>query len=132
MATTTTTQKEYVIPLENKPGSLAEVTSALGKANINILGYLLEAQGEFGIFRFITNDPTKTEGWLRQASRPFRTNEVIAVSAPSNPGELGRLTTTLSKSGVNITASYPTSVNNALGIAFAVDNLAGARKALGG
>lgn len=126
---TTTTQKEFVIPLENKPGTLADVATSLGKANINIIGYLVQAQGEYGIVRMITSDPAKTEGWLKQTNRPFRMNEVVWTPVKPQPGELGRIATALSKSGVNITATYPTENG---GLAFCVDNVPSARKALGG
>lgn len=129
---TPTTQREFVIPLENKPGTLAEVATALGKANINIQGYLLEAQGDFGVYRFIPSDPSKTEGWLKQSNRPYRTNEVITVPVMDKPGELGRLCTNLSKSGVNVTASYPTNTPNGIGIAFCVNDVQSARKSLSG
>lgn len=122
-----TTQREFVIPLENRPGTLGEITSALGKANVNIIGYLCESQGDFGVLRIITNDPTKTESWLKQSNRPYRSNEVVWTPISSKPGELGRLATSLSKSGINILSSYPTENG---GIAFCVDNVPGARKVL--
>lgn len=125
----TTTQKEFVIPLENKPGTLAEVATSLGKANINIIGYLVQAQGEYGIVRLITSDPAKTEGWLKQTNHAYRTNEVVWTPVKPQPGELGRITTQLSNSGVNITATYPTENG---GLAFCVDNVQSARKVLGG
>lgn len=125
----TTTQKEFVIPLENRPGTLAEVASSLGKANVNIIGYLVQAQGEYGVVRIITSDPAKTEGWLKQTNRAYRVNEVVWTPVQPQPGELGRIATILSKSGVNIHATYPTENS---GLAFAVDNVPGARKALGG
>ena len=132
MPNTPTTQKEYVIPLENRPGTLTEVTSALGKANVNILGYLLEAQGDFGVFRFTTNEPGKTESWLKSTNRPYRANDVITVPVPNNPGELGRITSTLAKSGVNVLGSYPSSINNQIGLTFAVNDIATAKKVLQG
>ena len=124
-----TTQKEFVIPLENKPGTLAEVASSLGKANVNIVGFLVQAQGEYGIIRLITNDPLKTESWLRQTNRMFHVNEVVWTPAKPQPGELGRIATTLTKSGINVTASYPTENG---GIAFCVNDVPGARKVLSG
>jgi hypothetical protein len=125
---TTTTNREFVVPLENKPGTLAEVATALGKSNVNILGYLLEAQGDFGVARIITSEPAKTESWLKSTNRPFRVNDVVIAQVKPQPGELGRIATALAKSGVNVTASYATED----GLAFAVDNVATARKALGG
>ena len=131
--TNPTTQREFVIPLENRPGTVAEVATALGKANINILGFLLEAQGDFGVARIITSDPAKTEGWLKQTARPYRTNDVITVNVPNNPGELGRITTKLAASGVNINAAYSTTAigSNTPGITLAVSDINSARKALG-
>lgn len=129
---TPTTQREFVIPLENKPGTLADVASALGKSNVNVLGYLLEAQGDFGVFRFFTSDPVKAETWLKESRRPYRSNEIIVAPVPNTPGELGRIATALSKSGVNITASYPSTVNGGVGIAFAVDNVSAAKKIISG
>lgn len=132
MTNAPTTQKEYVVPLENKPGTLAEITTALGKANVNVIGYLLESQGDFGVFRFTTNEPQKTESWLKQANRPYRTNDVITIPLSNNPGELGRIATTLSKSGVNVLGSYPTTIGNGVGLTFAVNDIATARKVLQG
>ena len=127
--TTTTTQKEFVIPIENKPGTFAAVASALGSANVNIVGCLVQAQGEYGIVRLITSDPAKTEAWLKQTNHAYRTNDVVWTPLSPKPGELGRVATLLSKSGINITATYPTENN---GMAFAVDNVPSAKKVLGG
>lgn len=124
------TQKEFVLALENRPGTIAEVATALGKANINIVGFLMEAQGEFGVARIVTNDATKTESWLKQANRQYRAHEIITVPIKDQPGELGRLTSALAKSGVNVTAAYPTATPSGIGITFAVDDLNTARKVL--
>jgi hypothetical protein len=126
--TNPTTSREFVIPLENRPGTIAEVATSLGKANVNIIGFLVEAQGEFGIARVITSDPAKTEGWLKQTNRPYRANDVVIAPVKPQPGELGRVASKLAASGVNINASYPTENG---GIAFAVNDVNGAKKVLG-
>ena len=128
-----TTSKEFVVPLENKPGTLGDIANALGKANVNITGFLVESQGEFGVFRFTTNEPTKTESWLKQSSRPYRANEVLVAAIANTPGELGRIASTLAKSGVNIQATYPSSTltGSNVGVTIAVSDLPTARKILG-
>ena len=131
MTAKTTIQKEFVTPLENKPGTIAEVASALAKANVNIVGYLLEGQGDFGIFRFATSDAAKTEEWLKSTRRAYRVNEIVTVPVKDAPGELARVATTLSASGINITASYPTTTAGGIAISFAVDDIHAAKKALG-
>lgn len=132
MPNSPTTNKEFVLPLENRPGTLAEVATALGKSNINIIGFLLEAQGDFGVARVVTSDPGKTESWLKSINKPYRANDVITVPVQDKPGELGRITTTLSKSGVNVNAAYPTTTPNGIGLTFAVSDLQTAKKVLQG
>lgn len=128
----TTTTKEFVIPLENKPGTLADVAATLGKANVNIQAYLLEAQGDFGVFRFVPSDVAKTESWLKTANRPYRVNDVVTVTVANKPGELGRIAQKLAASGVNIVASYPVAPSGSeTQIAFAVNDVATAKKVLG-
>lgn len=126
------TSREFVMPLENRPGTLAEIATALGKANVNIVGFLLEAQGDYGIVRVVTNDAGKTESWLKSSGRPYRANDVITINVQDKPGELGRIASTLAKSGVNVTAAYPTSGPKGIGITFAVDDVGSAKKALQG
>jgi hypothetical protein len=131
--TNPTTQREFVIPLQNKPGTVAEIASSLGKANVNILGFLVEAQGDFGVARILTSDPAKTEGWLKQTNRLYHANDVITVNVPNNPGELGRIASKLAASGVNINAAYPTITpgSNNPSLTLAVNDIASARKVLG-
>lgn len=126
------TNREFVIVLENKPGTVAEVATALGKANINIQGYLVNATGEFGTIRIVTSDPTKTESWLKSTNRVYQSHDVVTVPIQNKPGELGTFASTLAKSGVNIQASYATAVPNGIGLTFAVNDLNSARKVLNG
>lgn len=125
------TVKEFVVALENTPGTLAEVASALGKANVNITGFQLQAGGDFGQFRFATNDPAKTESWLRTTRHSFRVRDAVAASAENKPGELGRLAQKLAQSGVNIEATYHVFPQGSEGqVLFSVDNVQAAIKAL--
>jgi hypothetical protein len=126
-----TTTKEFVIVLENRPGTLAEVGTALGKANINIRGFLLQAGADFGVLRLATSDPTKTESWLRTTKYAFRTRDLVTVTAQDTPGEVGRLSQKLAASGVNIEAAYETrGQGTETLIGFSVDDVPAAVKAL--
>ncbi|HEV8359638.1 MAG TPA: ACT domain-containing protein, partial [Candidatus Thermoplasmatota archaeon] len=62
MATRT---KEFVVALENRPGTLAELTRALASANVNITAIDCEGLGDFGTARLLTNDVGKTETTLK-------------------------------------------------------------------
>lgn len=130
MTTKTTIQKEFVTPLDGRPEAVAEVASALGKANVNIMGYLVERHDGAGVFRFAPSDPARTEAWLKETRRPYEVNEIVTVPVRDAPGELARVAKALSKSGVSITASYTTSTPQGIAVSFAVDDIAAAKKAL--
>jgi hypothetical protein len=98
--------KQFVVSLENKPGTLSEITNALGKAGVNISSFSLTSQGEFGTFRFCTNNDPAVENWLKSTGHRFRTNEIVIVKTPNRAGEIGRITNQLAQSGVNIEACY--------------------------
>ncbi|MBI4392537.1 MAG: ACT domain-containing protein [Euryarchaeota archaeon] len=125
--------REFVITLENKPGTLATVAKALGSANINILGFALQPQGEFGTFRFVTNEETKTEGWLKTSGHRYRANECVTTRVRNTPGELGRICDNLSRSGVNVEACYPLAPPSPseTELCFTVDDVNSAKKVLG-
>ena len=124
--------REFVINLENRPGTLAEVTRALGGANINIVGFCLQTNDENGTFRFVTNDEPKTENWLKSKGHKYKANEIITTRVKNSPGELGLLCESLSKSGVNIEACYPLAGHGPSDteLAFCVDDAQSARKVL--
>lgn len=123
--------KEFIVALENKPGTLADVAKILADANVNILGVDLRALGEFGTARFITSDPTKTEQTLRTKGLKFTTTEVVTAKVPNKVGQLAEVTQKLAKAGINIEAAY--GIAGTLPeaeIAFKVDKTAEAEKVL--
>ncbi|HVL87828.1 MAG TPA: hypothetical protein VM681_07495, partial [Candidatus Thermoplasmatota archaeon] len=63
--------------LENKPGTLAEIGTALGKANVHITGFEMQTQQDFGTLRFATNEPAKTEQWLKSTRHAYRVRELV-------------------------------------------------------
>lgn len=118
--------------IENSPGMLAEVGAALGEANVDITGFDVQVQPEFGVLRFVTSDAAKTEEWLQSARFSYRVRDLVTVSAEDRPGELGRLAQTLSASGINIDAAYCVNVDGEAQIGFAVSDAPSAVKALHG
>ena len=92
----------------------------------------MNATGEFGTIRLVTNDANKTESWLKSSGRAYQAHEVVTIPLPDKPGELGRVATNLAKSGVNINASYPTVTPTGLGLTFATDDYTTAKKILSG
>ncbi|MGQ0535392.1 MAG: ACT domain-containing protein [Methanobacteriota archaeon] len=126
-----TTTKEFIVALENRPGTLAEIATALGRSNVNINGFALQAQGDFGQFRFVTDDTTKAEQFLKGTRYSYRTREAVTVHVPNRPGELAKIAQKLTSSGINIEASYPlASTGTEPQIAFSVHDVPSALKIL--
>ncbi|HEV8360033.1 MAG TPA: hypothetical protein VGR28_06225 [Candidatus Thermoplasmatota archaeon] len=124
--------KEFVVSMSNRPGALGESAGALGDAGINMRGFLATAPGGFPVLRFVTDDAAKAEAWLKASRLHFKIGEVVAVEGVDRPGEVGRLAKALAAAGVNVEAGYHAwGPANEVLIAFAVDDVGRARKALG-
>ncbi len=97
---------EIVIPLENKPGTLAKVSEVLGKAEVNIqcMGY---ATGKRGTLRLIAQDADKALAALKKAKvKVKQSREVLEFTLPDTPGALGIMARKLAKGRINIEAFY--------------------------
>ena len=92
--------------LENRPGTLAEVTRILGEAGINIRALSLADTKDFGILRLIVNDKEKTKDILSRRGFTVRKTEVVAVSVPDRPGGLAEILQGLAESNVNVEYLY--------------------------
>lgn len=98
--------KQLSIFLENKSGRLSEVTSALGKAGINIRALSLADTSEFGILRLIVNDIAKARQLLHEMEFTLGETDVLAVEIPDRPGGLAGVLETLAKNNINVEYMY--------------------------
>lgn len=92
------------IALPNRPGALAEMGEALGRANVSI-----EGGGVFaGEAHFLFHDSEAARRALEAASiRVVRMSDVVALRLrQGEPGQLGRLARRMADAGVNIEVQY--------------------------
>lgn len=61
----------FTVQLEDKPGSLAKVASALGQAGVNITGIVGVAEDTDGALMLTTSDADKTRAAFGQLGLPF-------------------------------------------------------------
>ncbi|MBN1454623.1 MAG: ACT domain-containing protein [Anaerolineales bacterium] len=99
---------EFSIMLEDRPGSLADLTEALAQNAVNIIAIHVSPCGEEGVAQFITNDPDATIEALNTIDLAFTAQEVLMVTLPHEPGSLARLARALTNAGININAVYMT------------------------
>jgi len=90
--------------LENKQGSLEEVTRILKEANVNIRTLSLADTSDFGILRLIVNDVDTTSRVLRDKGFRVSRTTVVAVEVPDRPGGLHSILEVLARD--NITVEY--------------------------
>ncbi|TWJ19882.1 ACT domain-containing protein [Geobacter argillaceus] len=98
--------EQISIFIENKSGRLAEITSILDEAGINIRALSLADTSDFGILRLIVNDREKAKSILKERGFTVNKTEVVAVEVPDRPGGLARILKTLDSDAINVEYMY--------------------------
>lgn len=91
---------------ENKPGAIAEITDALGKAGVDIRAMSIADTSDFGIFRLIVNHVEEAKKALTDIGCIVTVTPIIAVMIPDNPGALNEILMLFSENGVNVEYMY--------------------------
>jgi hypothetical protein len=92
--------------LENKPGSLENVTRLLKNANVNIRTLSLADTIDFGILRLIVNDVDTSLAALKESGLRVSRTIVVAVEVPDRPGGLHSILEVLSPNEINVEYLY--------------------------
>lgn len=98
--------KQLSVLIENKSGSVSDVTSILGGERINIRGFSVSDTAEFGVLRLIVDRPEDASDALRLAGFPVREDDVICIDLPDVPGGLAGVLRMVASAGVNIEYVY--------------------------
>ena len=98
--------KQISVFMENQPGRLAEMASALGDAGINIMALTLAESADFGVVRMIVSDFERAREVLRQKNFTVTETEVLAIEIPDRPGSLGRVLKVFAEKGLNVEYMY--------------------------
>jgi hypothetical protein len=100
--------KDLAILLENRPGALADMGEALGRAGISIEGGGAWVTGGSGVAHFLFADGTAARQALEAAGiRVLGERDVVVQRLKQAvPGQLGQLTRRMADAGVNIEVLY--------------------------
>ena len=124
--------KDLTVTLDDRPGTLADLGEALGKAGVNIEGISGIGYEGRGIIHVLVEDAAKARQALEGAGIKVEGESdalVMPVSGSADkPGELGRMARAIADAGVNIQALYLATHDR--GVLVASDNQKAA-KALG-
>ena len=101
--------KDLTVILEDRPGRLADLGEATGKAGINIEGVCgTTAEGQ-GAIHILVEDEAATRAALGDAGIEVRgERDVLVVDVEDRPGTMGEVARRIGDAGVNIELVYTT------------------------
>jgi hypothetical protein len=97
---------EVTAYLENKPGRLAKICSALGHEKVNIRALSVMDSAERSVLRLVTEDIEPTRQILTSLGTKFEVGEVLSVQMDNRPGALARVLERLAEEHINIEYAY--------------------------
>ena len=97
--------KQVSIFVENKKGTIAEVISILGKANINIRALSVADTADYGVLRLIVNDPERAYSLLKD-NYTLKLTDVLGFTLPDRPNGLGEILSILHDNNMEISYLY--------------------------
>jgi hypothetical protein len=97
---------QLAVFLENRPGKLESVTKALAEAGVNIRGFSMASEGEYGVLKILADDPEKAFRVLKEHRYTVSRRTVEIALIDDRPGGLHELLTTLSSRDINIDDCY--------------------------
>jgi hypothetical protein len=98
--------QEVTAFLENKPGRLAKICSALAHEKVNVRALSVMDTADRSVLRFVTDDLEPTKRVMTSLGTKFEVGEVLAVSMDNRAGALARVLERLAEEHINIEYAY--------------------------
>ncbi len=98
--------KQLSVFVENKAGRLAEITSIIAKAGIDIRALSISDTTDFGILRLVVDKPLEAEATLRSAGLTVSLTDVIAVSISDKTGGFAETLSAIANEDIGVEYMY--------------------------
>lgn len=124
--------KQLTAWVEDRPGMLGELASALGAKKVNIQAFMSGTVEGRAAIRLIVDKPSLAKRIFAEHGWDATEEDVAAVTLADKPGSLGTVAGKLRDAGINIQYAYTGSAKSAAKVNsyFAVSDVAAALKAL--
>ena len=124
--------KQISVFLENRPGTLGEMTDVLTEARIDLRALSVAETKDFGIVRMIVSDVYETATVLKDAGYICSMTPVVAVPIPDEVGGLSKVLKALNSASINVEYMYASlgGKSNSAYMIFRVENNEAAENAL--
>lgn len=91
---------------QSQPGHLLRILNILAEEELNVRGFSCSDSGDFGIARFILDEPQKALDILQAKGFAAAMTEILVFELHDTPGELQSVVSLLANEGLNIVYSY--------------------------
>lgn len=98
--------KQLAVFVENQPGSLRKVTTALHEKEVNIYAFASFDTPEFGILRMVVDQPEVAKEQLTGKGFVTKICDVIAIELPDEQGGMDHVLGCLYDSNISINYTY--------------------------
>ena len=107
-----TEETQISVFLSNRPGVVADLCSALAKADVNIQALTVLDTVDIGTMRMVVSDPEKAKRALTDTAVAYVLVPVISLVLPSRTGSFGEVARIMANAGVNIEYVYSSMLPN--------------------
>jgi hypothetical protein len=100
--------KDLTISLDNRPGALADMGDALGRAGVSVEGGGAWVVNGQGVAHFLVEDAAAARSALQAAGIQVLAERDVLIQRlnQDHPGQLGKLTRRMAEAGVNVEVLY--------------------------
>jgi len=95
--------KELKFRVQDRPGMLGEIATALGEKKINLRAINAWVEGTEGVVRIVVDKHAAAKKVLQQKGWMPEERDVVEIALADKPGTLGEAAKKLGRAGVNIT-----------------------------
>jgi len=121
---------DLTVVVEDRPGVLADLGEATGRAGVNIEGLCAMAGDGKGFIHLLVEDASTARGALEEAGFGIADErEAVVVDLHDKPGAMGEIARDLAEAGVGIDVAY--TIFAGVRLVIVTDDTEKARAALG-
>lgn len=100
------TRKQFSVTMENRPGMLARMCTALTDHSVNILALMSVGQDGKSVVRMVVDKPSAAVKALDSIGYQYSQDDVLTSTVANRPGTLAKVAKALGDGGVNINYAY--------------------------
>ena len=106
-------ERQLIITVDNRVGTLAEITSLVASSKINLIAMCAYAVDNKGVIMFVCDNSNEAKKLLKSKRYDVREEEVILLSVSNKPGALQAISQQIADVGIDLTLVYGSVDQNA-------------------